>query len=105
MSNKIFYRAFAGLFLLLAFSVANAFPTKIKLLQDPNYARSEGTSVLVTTDKGTIEEGMNDWGVYDAFEKAKKGQCYIFETETESTVKFNKKLDQSGIKSIKKTNC
>ena len=105
MSNKSFYSIFAGLFMLLAFSVAHAYPTKVKLLKDPIYASTEGTSVIVTTDKGTIQEGMNPWGVYDAFEKAKKGQCYIFETETESTVQFNKKLDKSGVRSIKKVSC
>ena len=91
--------------MLVAMSAANAFPTKVKLLKDPNYASTEGTSVIVTTDKGTIEEGQNAWGVYDSFEKAKKGECYTFETETESEVKFNKKLDKSGVKSIKKVSC
>lgn len=102
---KSIYSCIAFFFLLVVMSTANAFPTKVKLLKDPNYASTEGTSVIVTTDKGTIEEGQNAWGVYDAFDKAKKGECYNFETETESEVKFNKKLDKSGVKSIKKVKC
>ena len=105
MSNKKIYTTAVAISILLSTTAANSFPTKVKLLKDPNYASTEGTSVIVTTDKGTIEEGQNQWGVYDAFEKAKKGSCYIFETETESNVKFNKKLDKSDVRSIKKVNC
>jgi len=105
MKNNFFSRIFAFVLIVLFATIANAYPTKVKLLKDPNYASTEGTSVIVTTDKGTIEEGMNDWGVYDAFKKAKKGQCYVFETETESDVEFNKKIDKSGVKSIKKVKC
>lgn len=105
MSNKKFYAFVAAVLMLLTVTAANSFPTKVKLLKDPNYASSEGVSVLVTTDKGTIEEGMNEWGVYDAFSKAKKGSCYILETESESQVKFNKKVDKSDVRSIKKTSC
>lgn len=105
MSNKKIYTISITILMLLSTTAANSLPTKVKLVEDPNYASTEGTSVIVTTDKGTIEEGADSWHVYEVFKRAKKGYCYILETETKSSVMFNKKADKSGVKFTKQVNC
>jgi hypothetical protein len=90
--------------LVILATSANAFPTKVKLTQDPNFAMTEGTSVTLFTDKGKLEFGMKSH-LYNSFDSAKKGQCFIFETESESTTEFNKKVDKSLAVSVTKTSC
>lgn len=91
------------LLFVFAFS-ANAFPTTVKLLSDPNYTETEGETVVLQTNKGRLEFGM-DTQIYNDIERAKKGQCYEFETETESNVEFNKRVDRSGAQSVTKVRC
>jgi hypothetical protein len=85
-------------------TAAQAFPTKVKLTADPNFLSSEGTQVVVSTNKGQITVGMNH-PAYSAFTKVKKGACLNLETDSESYVEFGKKMDWSGISSVYKTRC
>jgi hypothetical protein len=105
MSNKTFYRLFTAFFLFLVMSVANAFPTKVKLTQDADYYTTEGITVIVKTNKGTIEVDNGESGLYKSFTNAKKGTCFILETESESTVDFNKKVGLSKTSTVTKTKC
>ena len=76
--------------------------------QAPQF-RSEGQEVVIRTDKGTItaSTGPDGVGIYQPFvDKAGvKGDCYVFETESESDVRFNAALDQSGARSVRPSPC
>lgn len=104
LSKKIFTTAMT-ISVLLFTTAANSLPTKVKLVEDPNYTSTEGVTVLVSTDKVTIEEDADSWRVYEVFKRAKKEYCYILETETKSSVMFNKKADKSGVKFTKQVSC
>lgn len=98
------YKLFFTLVLTLTTVVAAAFPTKVKVLKEPNLASSEGIEVVLTTNKGTIT-ASHKHPVYKALGQAKKGQCLMLETESESTADFNRKVDASGVNSVSKTKC
>lgn len=104
MKNSTIKHSLISTVLVLLAVSANAFPTKVKLLDDSNYAVTEGESVTLFTNKGELEFGMNS-PLYNYFEKAKKGQCFIFETESESTISFNKPKDKSGTVTVTKVSC
>lgn len=104
MKNSTIKHSLISTVLVLLAVSANAFPTKVKLLDDSNYAVTEGESVTLFTNKGELEFGMNS-PLYNYFEKAKKGQCFVFETESESTISFNKPKDKSGTVTVTKVSC
>lgn len=85
-------------------SAALAFPTKVKLTADPNFANSDGTEVFVATNKGSLTISLKH-PAYQAFTKLHKGACVNLETSSESWIEFNKKLDQSGISEVYKAHC
>ena len=81
-----------------------AFPTKVKVLKAPDVASSEGTELVLTTNKGTVTVSSQQ-AAYQQLLSVRKGQCLILESESESDIEFNQKLNRSGLSSIKKTNC
>ena len=89
-------------------TAAWSFPTTARLTQAPQF-RNEGQEVLIRTDKGTITASTrpDGVGIYQPFvEKAGvRGACYAFETESETDVLFNAKLDQSGARSVRPVPC
>lgn len=89
---------------MLVTSSAIAFPTKVKLTADPNYANSDGAEVFVATNKGSLTISIKH-PAYEAFGKLRKGACLNLETDSESNIEFNKKVDWSGISSVFKTRC
>ena len=98
------YKSFIAVLLVFTATAALAFPTKVKVLQEPNLLSSEGTELLLTTNKGTITVSYRH-RAYQPLTKFKKGQCLILETESESDIEFNRKLDGSGVSSVVKTRC
>ncbi len=101
---KAFNASFLICAVLLAASSAFAFPTKVKLLKAPDLLSSEGTEVVVTTNKGTVTTSYRH-PAYQALSRAKKGQCLTLETDSESTVDFGKKLDASGVSTVTNARC
>lgn len=83
---------------------ALAFPAKVKVLKTPDLANSEGTQVVVKTDKGTIAVSSK-FPAYQALSRVKVGQCLTLETDSESDIEFNKKLDHSGVSSVYSVKC
>lgn len=73
--------------LLSSCSIAFSFPTTVKLTANAEWL-PEGSGVLLSTNKGYIH-------IYsDLMSKvggAKKGECYIFETESESVITLHKR--------------
>ena len=93
-----------GLLVLVLAGSAAAFPTKVKVLKDPDLLSSEGTQVILKTSKGSLTASYRH-PAYPALSKAKKGQCLILETESETTADFGKKVDQSGVNTVTPTRC
>lgn len=85
-------------------SSAMAFPTKVKIMKEPDLASYEGTKVGIVTNRGSLLISYKD-PAYNVMSRAKTGQCFILETDTEDTVNFNKKVDESGVSTIKKSRC
>ena len=100
---KVFALACVAMLVTVS-SAALAYPTKVKLTADPNFANSDGVEVFVATTKGSHTIGYKV-PAYMAFTKLRKGACVNLETDSESWVEFNKKLDQSGISAVYKTRC
>ncbi|MCY1173861.1 hypothetical protein D9M73_140400 [compost metagenome] len=98
------HKSAIALALVLAATAASAFPTKVKMTKDADLASSEGVYVQVTTNKGRVTVN-NKWPAYRVLSRAKKGECYILETDSESTVDFNMKPDESGVSTVTKTRC
>ncbi len=94
----------SGLVLIAIAGVAGAFPTKVKVLKDPDLLSSEGTQVILKTSKGSLTASYRH-PAYAGLSKARKGQCLILETESESTADFGKKVDQSGVNTVTTTRC
>ncbi len=90
--------------LMLAATAAFAFPTKVKVLKEPNFMSSDGTEVVLTTNKGTVTVPYKH-RAYNALKTVKKGQCLNLETDSESEVEFNLKVDQSGLSAVFKVAC
>lgn len=89
---------------LLVTSSAIAFPTKVKLLKAPDLMSSEGTEVVITTNKGTVTTSYRH-PAYQALSRARKGECLNLETDSESTVNFGMKLDASGVSTVTRVRC
>lgn len=89
---------------LLTASSAFAFSTKVKVLKAPDLNSSEGTEVVLTTNKGTVTTSYRH-PAYKALSRARKGDCLNLETETESIPEFNQKLDRSGVMTVTKVRC
>lgn len=89
---------------LLVASSAFAFSTKVKVLKAPDLTSSEGTEVVLTTNKGTVTTSYRH-PAYKALSRAKKGECLNLETDAESTVDFGKKLDASGVSMVTEVRC
>ena len=86
-------------------SVAMAFPTKVRLLADPDY-RHEGNELHLRTNKGKVIVSHENQDVYAVFlQNARKGDCFVLETESDWLVEFNKALDESLVRSAAKIDC
>lgn len=97
-------KLFIAISMIVLATSANAFPTKVKLTDDANYLMTEGESVTLFTNKGKIEFSTKS-PLYNFFSTAKKGQCFILETDSESTADFNKGMDKSMVNTVTKTSC
>jgi phosphate-selective porin len=91
-------------------SAASAYSTKVKVTKEPDYTFASGKGLLVTTNKGTVAiekrlGGAFDGDAYSSFKGAQPGNCFVLETESESTVEFNKSLGQSGAMTATKVKC
>lgn len=89
---------------LAAASVASAFPTKVRVTAPPDMVSSSGTELVLKTNKGTVTVGYKDPS-YQVLSRATVGQCFVFETETETTVDFNRKVNKSGLVTVNKAKC
>jgi len=90
---------------LVVATAANAYSTKVKITKAPDFSHAGGKGLLVSTNKGTVAIEKRIEEVYSAFKDVKPGTCFILETESESTVEFNKPLGQSGTMTATKTKC
>ena len=93
--------------LIAALAVATsalAFPTKVRVTEKPDLLSSEGTEVFVKTNRGSVTIDYRN-PVYHVLARAKVGQCFIFETETETNVDFNRKVNKSGLNTVTKSRC
>ena len=60
--------------------------------------------MVVRTNKGTISVSSK-YPAYQALARVKKGQCLTLETDSESDIEFNKKVDLSGVSSVYSAKC
>jgi hypothetical protein len=94
--------------LLVSTTAAWSFPTTARLTQAPEF-RSEGQEIVIHTDKGTItaSTGPDGVGIYQPFvnRQAKRGECFAFETESETEVEFSRAVDKSLARSVKPAQC
>ena len=84
---------------------ALAFPTKVRLTHEAQPI-NRGKAMLLFTNKGTATVVSGN-PAFDSFaaRPGKKGECYVLETESESSVEFNVGPDDSQARSVEKVAC
>ena len=84
---------------------ALAFPTKVRLTHDAQPI-NRGKAMLLFTNKGTATV-VSGSPAFDSFaaRPGKKGECYVLETESESSVEFNVGPEDSQARSVEKVAC
>ena len=95
----------AALLATLLCTSTMAFPTKVRLTHEAQPI-NRGKAMLLFTHKGTATV-VSGTQAFDAFaaRPGKKGECYVLETESESSVEFNVGPEDSQARSVEKVAC
>ncbi len=91
---------------LFAFA-AHAEQSIVRLTKDASLI-AEGTEAIVYTNKGKLHFNTNEGpGEYfvNAQNPTAKGTCLYLSTESEGAIDYNKRVDKSNVRVVKKTAC